>query len=407
MSKNKLVRAANTEPVMVQIGRRTGAEFATTEFSFGVLVPDYNHPLSCVSVANSALSIDLWVGCSWQCAYCHVQGSSQDLADNGAMPRRTQRRTQHTINEIIDALIEHPFFVADETTISIGTASTEPFAPSVIKSTFEIMDTFIQRGFKNPFWIVTKYGIPRGRKNDFRRIVQATKGLMISLCWANNPEEIEPVQNDRFANAKDAKDAGAVLTWYMRPLSPEWSGTREGIENMMLHVTKLPVSQMISAIVPGGLRWSEGIENAVKEVRGLATPDFTILTDNGKGDLSHELADAILELAKEHFPGLPVFFKSSCALTHMLEVASLSLVQVLSPRECKMSVCPAAQRQLCADGPIHGMTIETAQGIIDRLSIPTKVLGWDSTGMPLTEPSLDTFTYALRQVVTNNLGRGM
>lgn len=406
MDKRELVAAANTEPKVYQIGRRTGRQFTTTEFTFGVLVPDASHPLSCMSVANSALSIDLWVGCTWQCIYCHVQGSGQDLADNGAMPRKPRRRSQHTVDEIIDALAEHPFFVPDETTISIGTASTEPFAPGVIDSTFEIMDAFIQRGFKNPFWIVTKYGVPRGRKRDFERIVQATRGLMISLCWADNPVEVEPVKNNRFANADEAKEAGAVLSWYMRPLSPEWSGTREGVEKMMRQVKESPYASLISAIVPGGLRWSEGIENAVTEVRGLSTPDFEVLDDNAKGDLPHQLAQDILSLAETHFPGVPVYFKSSCALSHMLEVASISSVQAFSKRECDMSRCPTTQRERCALGRINGMDLSEAQAVLDRFGVPARASGWSESGMLVTEPSLDTFTYALRQVVINNLGRG-
>lgn len=123
--------------------------------------------------------------------------------------------------------MEHPFFLRDETIISIGTASTEPFAPGpALESTFALMDAFIQRGLHNPFWIVTKGGVPKGRKLDFARIAKATKGLMISLCWASNPAHIEPMRNNRFLNTEEAKEAGATLAWYLRPLTPEWSGTR-------------------------------------------------------------------------------------------------------------------------------------------------------------------------------------
>lgn len=406
MDKQELVAAANMEPKTYQIGRVSGRQFSTTSFSYGVLVPDATHPLSNVSVANSALSIDPWIGCSWQCSYCHVQGSDQDLADNGAMPKKARRRTQHSVDEIVDALVQHPFFVPDVTVISIGTASTEPFAPAVIGSTFEIMDAFIQRGFSNPFWIVTKYGIPRGRKHDIERIVRSTRGLMISLCWANNPVEVEPVQNNRFANIQDAKEVGATLSWYMRPLSPEWSGTHEVIQTMMHEVREAGHVQYLDALVPGGLRWSEGIENAVSEVRGVSLGDFQVLQDNAKGDLPHQLAMDILELAREYLPNVPVFFKSSCAITHMLEVASISSVQAFSKRECTMSVCPAAQRLRCASGKIHTMGLTEAQQVVDQLHVPVRVTGWDASGMIVTEPSLDTHTYALRQVVINNLGRG-
>lgn len=175
---------------------------------------------------------------------------------------------------------------------------------------------------------------------------------------------------------------------------------------MMLPVKESPYASLISAIVPGGLRWSEGIENAVTEVRGLADPGIEVLDDNAKGDLSHELAQDILSLAEEYFPELPVYFKSSCALTHMLEVASISSVQVFSERECVASICPTAQCERCVLGRIHSMSLDEAQAVLDRFNVPARASGWDESGMLLIEPGLDTFTYALRQVVINNLGRG-
>jgi hypothetical protein len=98
------------------------------------------------------------------------------------MPRRPKRRNSFSVDQILDELVKHPFFIADETIISIGTASTEPFAPGpVTESTFEIMNAFIRRGLRNPFWIVTKGGVPKGIKLDFARISNVTRGLMLSM----------------------------------------------------------------------------------------------------------------------------------------------------------------------------------------------------------------------------------
>lgn len=404
MTKEEYINLANTEPLIQLHGDLTGKDFSVREFTYGVLVPDYNHPLSCVSVANSSLSIDMWVGCKWQCAYCQVQGSNQDLADQGAMPSTPQRRNQFSVDQIIDALVEHPFFIADETVISIGTASTEPFAPGpVTDSTFALMDAFIKRGMKNPFWIVTKGGIPKGRKIDFARIGKVTRGLMISLCWADNPPHIEPVRNNRFLNIEDAKEAGATIAWYLRPLAVEWSGTRERLEMMMLWVKK-NYGSFISAIVPGGLRWTEGIERGLIEVHKVGMPE--IAKQENEKDLPYDLAQVILELAQEHFPGTPVYFKSSCAITHMLKIPSISSVQVLSRTECEMSLCPAEQRQVCAQGPICSIGNDDAQKVIDRIGIPVKVKSWDTTKGLETDPPLNKFTYALHQVVLNQLGLG-
>lgn len=403
-SKQEYFAAANSEPRVTITGMTTGREFSVREYTFGVLVPDSNHPLSCVSVSNSSLSIDLWVGCSWQCRYCHVQDTHQDLADQGTMPKRPKRRNQFTVDQIVDELLKHPFFVANETIISIGTASTEPFAPGpVADSTFEIMDAFIQRGLRNPFWIVTKGGVPKRRKLDIARITNATRGLMLSLCWADNPDTIEPAHNNRFLNAEEAKEAGANIAWYMRPIVPEWSGNRDRIEMMVLWVKK-HYGNVIDMIIPGGLRWTEGIENGLVEIHQLPMPNIP-RNDNVKM-LPQDLIDFIFSLSAEHFPGVPVYLKSSCGLTRMLKIPSITSVQAFARHECEGSRCPLAQRQICAHGSAHSMTTERAQAILDSLGIPAHVVSWDIRRGLVTHPEMDKFTYAVRQTVFKHLAMG-
>ncbi|MCK6462756.1 MAG: hypothetical protein L6Q29_02980 [Candidatus Pacebacteria bacterium] len=401
--KKEYFAVANSEPRVTINGMTTGREFSVREYTFGVLVPDSNHPLSCVSVSNSSLSIDLWIGCSWQCRYCHVQDTNQDLADQGMMPKKPRRRNQFTVDQILDELVKHPFFIADETIISIGTASTEPFAPAVVDSTFEIMDGFVRRGLRNPFWIVTKGGVPKGRKLDFARISNATRGLMLSLCWADNPDTIEPAHNNRFLNAEEAKEAGATIAWYMRPIVPEWSGNRDRIEMMMLWVKK-HYGEVIDMIVPGGLRWTEGIENGLAEIHKLPMPD--IPRDDNVKSLPQELVDSIFSLSAEHFPGIPVYLKSSCALTRMLRIPSITSVQVFARPGCEASRCPLTQRRICAQGSAYNMTAERVQGILDDLGIPAHVVSWDINHGLVTHPEMSKFTYAVRQTVFKHLAMG-
>ncbi|OHB02021.1 MAG: hypothetical protein A3F53_00480 [Candidatus Zambryskibacteria bacterium RIFCSPHIGHO2_12_FULL_48_10] len=226
---------------------------------------------------------------------------------------------------------------------------------------------------------------------------------MLSLCWADNPPHIEPIRNNRFLNIEEIKEAGVAIAWYMRPITPEWSGTRERVEMMMLWV-KQHYAPYISCIVPGGLRWTEGIERGLVEVHRVSMPDIPKM-ENEK-DLPYELAQTILELAGEHFPDTPVYFKSSCAITHMLKIPSISSVQVLSRPECEASLCPFAQRQICGQGSIYSITSADAQRVIDRLGIPTAVKSWDPINGLITAPPLKSFTYALQQIVLNQLGRG-
>lgn len=400
-SKQQYFKAANTESFVQIRGKMTGREFSVREFTYGALVPDQSHPLSAVSVSNSSLSIDLWVGCEWQCRYCHVQGTFQDLADNGMMPKSPRRRNPFSVDQILNELVKHPFFIPDETIISIGTASTEPLAfGPVADSTFEIMDAFVKRGLCNSFWIVTKGGVPKGRKLDFARIVKATRGLMLSLCWADNPDTIEPTRNNRFRNVEEAEEAGVTIAWHMRPIVTEWSGDHDRIEMMMLWVKK-HYGQVINMIVPGGLRWTEGIENGLVEIHGLSLP--SIPRDDNVKSLPQGLSDTILALSKEYFPDIPVYFKSSCALTRMLNIPSIISAQVFARRECEISRCPIAQRQICARGPVYNMTVERAQRILDKLGISAIALEWSFERGLITKPELDKFTYAIRQTVFKHL----
>lgn len=404
MNPREYFDTANSEDFACIKGKATGREFAVRRLAYGVLVNNPEHPLSAVSFSNSSMSIDLWTGCAWQCRYCHVQGTLQDLVEDGEMAKVPRRRNNFTIGQIIEELLKHPYFVPDHTIISIGTASTEPFASGpVAESTFKIMDAFIDRGLRNPFWIVTKGGIPKGHKLDFARIVQATKGLMLSLCWADNPDTIEPMRNNRFKNIEEAKEAGAYLSWYMRPIVPEWSGREDRIEMMLLWVQK-NYGNMIDMIVPGGLRWTEGIENGLVEIHRLPMPN--IPRDDNKKALPAKLLKSILDRCAENFPVIPIYLKSSCALTHMLKIPSITSVQAFARSECEMSICPPAQRQICAKGKIYNLSKGAVQTILNKLGIPLKVVGWSISKGLITEPPIFSLTYAVRQAIFKHLAMG-
>ena len=401
--KDDLVMKSNIEE-FTEIEGRNGKMFFLRKNTYGVLVPDVNHPLSCVSVSNDSLSIDLWTGCSWQCRYCHVQGTYTDVKNGGKMLKVPQKRSKFSIREIIDSLVEHPFFTPNNTIISIGTASTEPFAEGqVAESTFEIMFEFVKRGFKNPFWIITKAGIPKHRKQDMAKIVQAGNPLMISVCWANNPNTIEPINNDRFKRIEDAKEAGATVSWHLRPIVKEWNGSERSIEMMMLWVDR-NYHNLIDSIVPGGLRWTEGIEYGMTEVHNTSMPKIP-KEDNVKF-LSNELWKKILRLSKELFPGVPVYQKSSCCMSKMLKVPSMNLVQYINKEECEESMCPVEQREICASYDPRELSTEQLQEILSRLGLKMKVAGITDNCQLITEPSLVNFTYAINQTIKKELAKG-
>ena len=401
--KTDLVMHSNIEE-FVEIEGKNGRKFVLRKNTYGVLVPDVNHPLSCVSVSNDSLSIDLWTGCSWQCRYCHVQGTHSDLRNDGRMLKIPKRRSVFSIKEIIDSLVEHPFFTPNETIISIGTASTEPFVKGpVSESTFDIMFEFIERGLKNPFWIITKAGIPRHRKQSMAKIVQSGSPLMISICWANNPNTIEPVNNNRFRGIEEAKEAGATISWHLRPIVNEWSGSERNIEMMMLWVNK-NYHSMIDSIVPGGLRWTEGIEYGLEELSGIEMPKIP-KKDNVKY-FSPALWKKISRLSKELFPCVPLYQKSSCCMSKMLMVPSINLVQHLCKDECEESICPIEQRKICASYNYSKMDKENLKKIFDKLNLNIEPIGITDDYQLVSNPPMTDFNYAINQTVKKELAKG-
>ncbi|HCR55793.1 TPA: hypothetical protein DIV49_02370 [Candidatus Saccharibacteria bacterium] len=396
MSEMPHAERANTEVFVTIEGPRTGKQFEMRTSTYGVLDPDPESPLSCVSVANSSLSIDIWKGCAWQCSYCHVQGGLQDLdQDTLTMPNRPMKRSPFEINDIIDALENHPFFEPDVSVISIGTASTEPFARGpVSESTFEIMEHFKDKGYKNPFWIVTKAGFPAEYEERLAEITAHGSQVMVSVCWANNPKHIEPVQTNRFRNIDAMKRAGATVGWYLRPLAEGWSTEPEHLTETFRLAAENGAG--LDMIVPGGLRWTEGIEYGVEEIRGLEMPD--IPHDDNVKELSDETWELIDKLCAEYFPDVPVLRKSSCSLSNMLKLPNHNLVQRKNVDMCQASACPASQREICAGHELP--TVEVLQGRLAQVGLGHITVEHidPETGNVQTQPPLDTMTFALQHI---------
>lgn len=97
----------NENAIYVEID---GEKHRLCEYMFGALEMNHNNPLCCVSEANNSFSVDYWKGCSFQCAYCHVQGIYEDLDDDCRMLKNPLPRSKFTIENIVDALIIHKFF---------------------------------------------------------------------------------------------------------------------------------------------------------------------------------------------------------------------------------------------------------------------------------------------------------
>jgi hypothetical protein len=302
----------------------------------------------------------------------------------------------------LHALGEHPFFVKDQTVLSIGTASTEPFASQAIESTFELMEEIVQRGWRNTIWIVTKAGFPKKMGERLAPITKENK-VMISFCWADNPANIEPARNDRFANIEEAKKAGATCAWYMRPMTKDWGADENHIQKMMDWVITQKYDQFLDMVVPGGLRWTPGIEYGLVEVHGLPMPK--IAHDDNQKDLPEEIWEAIERRAQYMFPNIPVFRKSSCALSYMLGIPDIRSVYTSDVHSCTRSSCSDAQRAICNAQPVNQWTKDFLQELFNQLSIPAFVQSV-SGSMVDSIPHLEKFGNTITTTVKKMMAYG-
>lgn len=369
---------------------------------FGVLTQDENSPLFSVSVSNSSLSIDIWSGCAYACKYCHVQGIYTYIKEDGKMKKNPVLNTKYTIEEIVDSLIKHPFFEKDKTIISICTSSTEPFATKkVTDSTIEIMETFVKKNLKNPFWIVTKAGIPKNIVSNLEKIALNGNKIMLSMCWAGNPKEIEPARTERLKNIDLVKNIDNIyVSWYLRPLVKEWGANSNNLEKMFKYV-KDNYDGYIDMIVPGGMRWTSGIEYALTEINHIKMPN--LIKDDNKKTLDDEIVDTINQLAKKYFKDIPVFYNSSCALSYMLNKSSITLVNNFKEKNCLCSNCPKHLRELCN----KNMVIKDLNGLNKNLLNMGIDINFTKIDLKnheiISEPSMDSFGYAIKQIIIRSI----
>lgn len=344
---NSIIELSNSEPKSYVYGEKTKTKYELTERMYACLDVSGKSPLSAVCVTGNSFSIDPWTGCALQCAYCHVQGVAEDLNETGKMRTIPCRRTCFDDMSICEALVNYPLFDKDDSIISIGTSSTEPFAVGdVLESTLGIMEWFVEKGLLNPFWVVTKAGIPDAAIDRIKKISK-TNRIVISFCYGNNSKSIEPAQNDRFLNIEKISDEDNIFcNWYFRPLVRDWNREDFNFDKIFSDVSK-KYGKHIKAIVPGGLRWTEGIEYGLKEVRGIELPRGISRATRHQKSLTLSEFLEINECVKRYFPDIPVFNHSACMVSYFLNKQNIAMIEERYSEECHVSLCPSFMREKC------------------------------------------------------------
>lgn len=359
---------------------------------FGTLSYQIDSPLHCVSVSNNSLSVDIWKGCPFQCKYCHVQGIYEDIQDLGRMDTVASRRNACSVEEIVTSLFSHPYFIPNETVISIGTSCTEPLASGeVLNSTMEIMRTFVKYGLTNPFWIVTKAGVPDKFVNEIKEIAENGNKIILSICYAGNPKEIEPAQNNRFLNVeKVAQIENVNVCWYLRPLAREWGANKENLKRIFENISK-KYGKYIKYIVPGGLRWTEGIEYALTEINKVEMPQLQ--KDDNIKTLDVDIIEYINQLCEKHFEGVEVFYNSSCPVSRILGKENINISNILK-NNCGNSKC----NKVCSKVKFDEQTLNNFNFLMKSLGIEVEFKGIENSKLK-TMPAYKDLHYVQQQIL--------
>jgi len=347
----KIISAFNKNLEIISDDERTitvkneNNEYVLNKNIYAALSHDKNNPLSTISKSSNSFSIDSWRGCPLDCAYCHVQDSYSDL-ENWSNKYKPVKRSRFSEEQIADALMSYKEFIPNESLISLCTSSTEPFiTDDVTDSVLKVMECFVKKGLKNPFWIVTKSGDPPQKfKERFKNIVKNNNAIIVSICWTNNKKEIEPHSQDRFKNLDFFVDCGIGVSWHMRPLHNDWNASYENIDYIIGQIANK--SAKLENIVVGGLRWTHGVEFGIKVIRGLEMPP--LIKENNIKTLSFDKMIYTKQKIFNSFGSIPVYFKSSCSICHILKMPNFS--GVYNSRFCELSNCPDHQRIICQVG---------------------------------------------------------
>jgi DNA repair photolyase len=297
---------------------------------FGALSQDNNDPLSRVSIANSSFSLDPFKGCPGRCAYCTVAGAARDIdifsTPHGVhtqikLPARPEQL--FTGQELAQVLMHHPAFIKDKSVVSIGTASTESFLPIVERETWGAMEAFLEAGYTNPFWIVTKFGIPDDISSLWydRFCLLKSKGInvVISVTESGAPRWVEPYRGNRFRNMERIRQAGVRISLHLRPILARVNDSDKCIKRALDAAIGI-----VENICVGGLRKDLGVAIAWEHVYGL---DPTLLPGNGnrRKDIPNDYIAKVRACVSVHGSEIPVFTRSSEAISHLLSIPEYNL----------------------------------------------------------------------------------
>jgi len=301
------------------------------------------------------------------------------------VPGWTAQRPRSTVTPtaIVETLVTHPLFVANETVLSFGN-QTDAFFPPNLDYTLDFLRELARRGLANPIAIATKQRVHADTLASIRDLGLSQFALFVS--YSGLPETIEPSisKADALTTLRVAKEVGVPAIHYWRPFLEE-NSTESAMQTVLDEVREFAIASVCI-----GLKLTPDLRKVYAKFlkRPLPARDF--------GEYWPEGAKRRLRaLVRARAPEYPVYSHASCALALALRTPDTNVTDRLRPRQCVWSNCPDGQRLRCS---LRRRASEAAvKEAFGRLNLATKPI-WRNGRLKVVEPlTLQQFAYLLHR----------
>lgn len=125
--------------------------------------------------------------------------------------------------------------------------------------------------------------------------------------------------------------------------------------------------------------------------------------EHNKKTLSPEIEDDIIELCKKYFPDKPVYFHSSCAISHMLNRNNVALLNLYDETTCNKSICSNSCKKRCKNLKFNRELLRECEKTLINSGIRIKLKKVDNKNRILSRPDFDSFAYSEKQQIRKTL----
>lgn len=295
--------------------------------------------LDYVDYRKTGLSLNHVIGCPLGCAYCvrHLFGIF------------TFERPQKLVDDeqAVETLVRHRFFRKHVTPLQLFNRATDPFLPKVKAHTFNVLQMLDAQGLKNHIAVITRHHVTK----DDCRFLNSLENVRLTLFVTYSgiaDDRIEPVDS-RIAE-RSLKTAFELaeryrVILYWRPIMP-------GLNDTPAHIQAASdLAGSAHATAYTGVFFRDEMARHF-EAHGLPKPFEEIAR---RKILPRATEEALIE----HFQGLHLFRKSSCAASFAHGVADYNGHYGI--REL-CDGCPANQQERCQRAHIRP-NIETVESL--------------------------------------------